>query len=77
MSTPITLKYPEDWTGTLASNHIVGEEHTVPRTENKCYALDGGPFFTESLVITEKLTGRTLVRGVDYKPIFLYQDATL
>lgn len=46
MSTPITLKYPEDWTGTLASNHIVGEEHTVPRTENKCYALDGGPFFT-------------------------------
>ncbi|ELT4197137.1 tail fiber domain-containing protein [Escherichia coli] len=77
MSTPITLKYPEDWTGTLASNHIVGEEHTVPRTENKCYALDGGPFFTESLVITEKLTGKTLVRGVDYKPIFLYQDATL
>lgn len=75
--TPMTLKYPEDWSGTLPSNHITGEKHTVPRVKNKCFALDGGPFFTGSLVITEAITGKVLVRGTDYKPLFLYQDASI
>ena len=75
--TPQVLKYPEDWSGTLPSNRITGEIHTVPRLKNKCFALDGGPFFTESMVITVATTGKVLVRNVDYKPIFLYQDASI
>ena len=75
--TPQVLKYPEDWSGTLPSNRITGETHTVPRLKNKCFALNGGPFFTESLVITVATTGKVLVRNVDYKPIFLYQDASI
>ena len=75
--TPLLLKYPEDWSGTLPSNRITGESHSVPRIKNKCYALDGGPFFTGSVVITVAKTGKVLIRDVDYKPIFLYQDASI
>jgi hypothetical protein len=76
-ATPIIIKYPLDLTGSASSNAIVNEPHTVPRGNSRGFALDYGPFYSESLVITRPSTGETLKPHIDYIALHQYQEATL
>ena len=76
-ATPIIIKYPLDLTGSASSNAIVNELHTVPRNNSRGFALDYGPFYSESLVITRPSTGEILKPHIDYIALHQYQEATL
>ena len=76
-ATPIIIKYPLDLTGSASSNAIVNELHTVPRDNSRGFALDYGPFYSESLVITRPSTGEILKPHIDYIALHQYQEATL
>ena len=76
-ATPIIIKYPLDLTGSASSNAIVNESHTVPRDNSRGFALDYGPFYSESLVITRPSTGEVLKPHIDYIALHQYQEATL
>lgn len=77
MPTPIVIKYPFDPSGTATSNLIVGEEHLVPATRNRAFALEAGPFYSESVVVRTMPGNVTLTKNVDYRTLYLYSDATI
>jgi hypothetical protein len=78
MATPSIIKYPLDVTGLSPTNRIVGEELVVPQgPRTRAFALQAGPFFANSVVITYAATGVPLVKGEDYDILYLNQDATV
>ena len=77
MTTPTIVKYPFDPTATAPSNLIVDEQYLVPATRNRAFALNGGPFYAESVVVKSLPTNSVLTKGTDYKVLYLYQDATI
>lgn len=64
-----------DLTGTNPDNLVVGEEHTLSSRPTKSLATQQGPFYGESITITDN--GVPLVRGIDYLLPNLHQEATL
>lgn len=75
-STPIVLKYPFDPTGTNPNNLALAEEHTLVGGEKRAIVPDHGPFYAESVVIRDQLTGQPLTPKTDFVAIELYQEAT-
>lgn len=71
------IKYPLDKTGKSTGNLVLAEPHVVPRDNSRAFATFYGPYYTDSLVVRQKGNVTPLKKGVDYKPIMLYQDATL
>lgn len=77
MSSPSLIKYPYDPTGQSQYNRVVGEIISLPRgTRDRAYALAGGPFFANSVVLTAVPANTVLTKGVDYDLLYLYQEAT-
>lgn len=76
MSTPIVIKYPYDPTGLAPTNLVSQELHVIPVTRNRAFALQAGPFYANSVVLTTLPANTLLVRGVDYEILYLYQEAT-
>lgn len=77
MPQPTIVKYPFDPTGLASSNLIVDEQYLVPATRNRAFALNGGPFFTNSVIVKTVPGNVVLTKGVDYKLLYLYSDATI
>jgi hypothetical protein len=71
------IRYQLDPTGTNSDNAIVGEVHTLSTRPIRAIAPIYGPFFTESVSVSDNITNRLLVRGPDYVVVELLQDATL
>lgn len=75
MSTPIVLKYPYDPTGVADTNLVTGEIHTVPRSKNRAFATNHGPFYTKNLVLRGP-DGTVLTAHTDYLALQLYPEAS-
>jgi len=76
MNVPFIEKYPFDPTGLAATNLVPLERHTVdPSGKTKILAALEGPFFVDSLSITDSV-GATLEKWVDYQPVHLFPEAT-
>lgn len=71
------IKYPLDPTGSSVDNLVLAEPHVVPRDNSRAFATFYGPYYTDSLVVRQKGNVTPLVLNTDYKPINLYQDATI
>lgn len=69
-------KYPLDKTGQSATNRVVGEERTVDKQFNRAFSPFGGPFYGDSMVVTDKASGKRLTLGTDYTLIYPYVEAT-
>lgn len=73
----IILKYPEDPTGVNPNNLVINEPHDLGGARNRAFVPNYGSYFTESMIVTEAVTGRVLVKGTHYIAAQLQQDATL
>ena len=71
------LKYPLDITGLDNNNLVLGERHELTAGLKRAFVPTYGAFFSESLVVRESETNKTLVSGVDYVAAQLEQSASL
>lgn len=77
MKQPVPIiKYPLDLSGTNPTNLVTQEFHSIGPDYGRAIALDHGPFFTESLVVIERVSGRVLDPHDDYMVLQPYQEAT-
>ena len=76
MTNVIQNVYPKDLTMSLASNHIEREVKAFSKAEDRIFVPDGGPFFSQSLIIKDS-NGLPLKPQVDYKLLYLNEGATL
>ena len=74
MSIPERYKYPFDKTGMSPNNLVYPETRTVTKQVRTIVPKEGA-YFTQSLIVT--FNGKVLKRGVDYKPAFLAEVATV
>lgn len=66
-----TILYPLDPTGRAPSNRISDEEHVIGVNRYRAFALRGGPFFVNDLLVVKDLeTNNQLVMGRDYTPLY-------
>jgi hypothetical protein len=71
------FKYPLDLLGTSVTNKVTNEVHTIGAVRGRLFAADYGPFFGNSAVIKDVVSGKTLVATTDYVLVHLYREATL
>lgn len=76
MTNVIQNVYPKDLTMGLISNHIEQEVKAFLSAEDRIFVPDGGPFFSQSLIIKDS-NGVALRPQVDYKLLYLNEGATL
>lgn len=78
MSTNIeVIKYPYDPTGSAITNRIINEKRSVGREYNRALAPYAGPYYSESMVVTDAITAKTLIRDTDYRLLYPEQEAEL
>lgn len=70
----IIYKYRLDLTGNHPDNRIT-ENRTIGSSVMRIFVPEGGPFFGNSIVLKEKVTGRVLAPMVDYKLLHTYREA--
>ena len=68
--------YPTDLTMTLASNYIQNETKAFATVEDRIFVPDGGPFFSQSLLIKDN-NGVLLRPNVDFKLLHLNEEASI
>lgn len=71
------VKYQLDPTAQNPNNKIEDEPHVIDKTTNYIFALRGGPFYVDSLVIKHPVTGLPLSPNSQYKVLQPYQDASV
>lgn len=76
MTNVIQNVYPKDLTMTLASNHVEREKKVFLTAADRIFVPDGGPFFSQSLVIKDN-NGALLKPQVDYQLLYLSEEATI
>lgn len=74
--TPLIIKYPYDPTGQAITNRVTGEIHTLPRSRNRSFALNAGPFYADSVVLRTLPGNQLLERNVHYRTLYLYEHYT-
>lgn len=74
MTTPI-FNYPLDLTGTAQSNRVVNEEYVIGAVRARLFIAKGGPFFGNTVELTDLETGRPLVPVQDFLLIHRYEEA--
>lgn len=65
---------PFDPTGKATLNLVIGEERSFSTAEDRIFILSHGSYYTESVVIMDG--EKRLTRGVDFKCLLLYADAS-
>lgn len=65
MDTPV-IRYPFDMSGVNPNNLVVGELQTTPARKIRAVAPEYGPFYTQSLVITDTATNLPLTADQYY-----------
>lgn len=63
---PVPIRYPLDLTGLSINNLVSDEPHTLNVKPIRSIAPTYGPYYTESLTVTDATTNQLLRRGVDY-----------
>lgn len=71
------IRYEEDRTGLNPNNLVPGEEHVLPAVGSRFLVTKRGPFYTESIEIFDKASGRRLVPHLDYKCLQLEEEQTM
>lgn len=69
------FKYPLDLLGTSPNNKVVGEAHTIGTRNGRIFVTDYGPFFGNTAVVIDAVTGRTLTPVTDYRLVHKYKEA--
>jgi len=69
------FKYQKDLFGTNPDNKVTDEVHTIGTTTGRIFASDYGPFFGNSVVLKDGITGRELVPVEDYRLVHYYREA--
>lgn len=77
MGSNLVFKYPLDTTGVSPTNLVPGEIHTLNTNPNRAFVSNYGPFYTESMIVVDVATGLPLRKGVDYKAIQYFEDASI
>lgn len=72
----LITRYGLDLTGVNRNNFINKEPYKLSNTKVRALVPMYGPFYTESLVIVDDLTGRVLERETDYVCVELLKDVT-
>jgi hypothetical protein len=75
MTLPL-LRYPLDITGTNPDNFVANEDHVLINRPSRALAPTYGAYFSDTLVVVDKATQKTLKRGLDYLCTELIQVAT-
>jgi len=70
------FKYPLDLLGTSIDNKAIDEAHTIGTRVGRIFVTDYGPFFGNSAVIVDAVTGKPLEPVKDYRLIHKYKEAT-
>lgn len=73
----LNVKYPLDKTGTSITNKVVGEIREINSTRERAFVPAAGPFYADSMVITNNATGKVLVPVDDYILCQPFQQAAL
>lgn len=76
MTNVIQNVYPKDLTMSMASNHIEREKKLFTKAEDRIFVPDGGPFYSQSLILKDN-NGALLKPSVDYKLLYLNEEATI
>lgn len=71
------VPYPEDLTARAARNLITNEVRTFASHQERIFIPAGGPFYTQTLTITDFTTGRALEPITQYSCLHLHTEATL
>lgn len=69
--------FPKDLTMTLESNHIINEVKEFANREDFIFVPNGGPFYTDSLIIKNTQNGQLLKPIIDYQLLYLNEQATM
>lgn len=69
--------YPEDLTARSARNLVTSEVRTFGSHEERIFIPAGGPFYTQTLIITDFMTGTPLEPITQYVSLHLHNEATL
>lgn len=77
MAYPTEVMFPEDLTGTAATNAVADEIHIKERLDDTILVLNHGPFYAESLAVYDKVTGGILKEGKDYDVGCYFAKASL
>lgn len=73
----LILKYPLDLTGINPTNLVTGDPKTLPAGVNRAIVPSYGPFYSESLVVRDAISGQVLTPNVHYVASQLVQTPTL
>ena len=73
----VIRQFPLDLTAKSARNLVRNEERTFTAYNDRIFVPSGGCFYTETLVVFDKDTGRRLQPNVDYKCLHLNTDASM
>lgn len=71
--------FPFDPLGTLLTNKIVNEIHTITSVngiDHNYFVPKNAPFYGNSISVIDATTGQTLILNQDYHLGYIYQDAT-
>jgi hypothetical protein len=63
---PVPIRYALDLTGQDINNLVTDEVHVLSTKEVRSIAPTYGPYYSNSLIVTDSATNRILKRGVDY-----------
>jgi len=70
------LKRPLDLKGTSELNRAVDERHFINSESDRIFVPQMGPFFKDSMIIVDVLSGNTLVEHEDYRLLHMVSTAT-
>lgn len=76
-SRPLIAKYPLDKSGTSVTNKVIGEIRDINSNLERAFVPYGGPFYTNSMKITDVATGKPLIPIDDYILCQPFQQAAL
>lgn len=77
MSNPV-FRYPLDLTGVNHNNLVSNEMHILPtNVQNRAILPSYGPYYTESLIVKDNVTGDILDKGIHYENLHLLEEATI
>lgn len=70
-------QFPLDLTGKSPRNLVQNEERTFTTYNDRIFVPSAGVYYTESMIIHDKATGRRLRPITDYKCLHLHEEASL
>lgn len=70
------LSRPLDLVGDKDTNYVQDESHEIIETADRIFVPVHGPFYRDSLIIIDKLTGKKLIENVDYTVLHLLKEVS-